>query len=67
MDLRGVTWRKSTRSSGGGNGDCVEVAAVHDVIAVRDSKQPDGAVLMFDPAGWRTFIDGAKQGAFGPC
>ncbi|MBM0238778.1 DUF397 domain-containing protein, partial [Micromonospora sp. ATA32] len=33
MELRGVTWRKSTRSSGGGSGDCVEVAIDGSMVA----------------------------------
>lgn len=40
-----IRWRKSSYSGGNG-GDCVEVA--HTVGAVRDSKNPDGAVLRVD-------------------
>ncbi|WP_242906221.1 DUF397 domain-containing protein [Actinomadura terrae] len=32
-------WRKSTHS-GGNEGECVEVAALNDQIAIRDSKAP---------------------------
>ncbi|MEU5939153.1 DUF397 domain-containing protein [Micromonospora sp. NPDC047548] len=64
MDLRGVIWRKSSRSSGGGNGDCVEVCFAGDVVAVRDSKDPEGEVLAFSAASWRTFIAGSAGGAF---
>lgn len=42
---------------------CVEVA--HDlprVVAVRDSKNPDGPVLTVEPAGWRGFIADVKAG-----
>ncbi|WP_395104657.1 DUF397 domain-containing protein [Actinomadura sp. SCN-SB] len=34
-------WRKAARSSGSGT-DCVEVASVGDMIAVRDPKDPAG-------------------------
>jgi hypothetical protein len=56
-------WRTSSRSSGT---NCVEVAAVPTarVIAVRDSKDPDGPVLTFPRTQWRAFLAGAKAGEF---
>ena len=64
MDLTGAVWRKSSLSSANG-GDCVEVATnLPAVIAVRDSKDPDGATLVFTPAEWNAFIGGAKVGEF---
>ncbi len=65
MTAPGVTggvWRKSTRSNG--QGQCVEVAETYDRVAVRDSKDPDGPVLVFTPVEWRAFIEGAKAGEF---
>jgi hypothetical protein len=62
-DLTRARWRKSTRS--GTSGECVEVADnLPGVVAVRDSRDPDGPVLTFDPAEWRAFIDGARDGEF---
>ncbi|SCE97121.1 DUF397 domain-containing protein [Micromonospora chokoriensis] len=56
MDLTGARWRKSTRSNGSG-GACVEVADnLSGLVAVRDSKDPAGPVLVFTPDAWRTFV-----------
>ena len=61
-DITRVTWRKSTRSNG--SGDCVEIAELTNMIAVRDSKNPAGPLLRFTRAEWRAFIGGAKDGEF---
>jgi hypothetical protein len=58
----GFSWRKAAASVG--NGACVEVAAADDGVAVRHSKDPDGAVLYYTPAEWSAFLDGAKNGEF---
>jgi uncharacterized protein DUF397 len=63
VDLSDAAWRKSSRS-GPYTDNCVEVAFVNDVIAVRDSKNPAGAVLLFTEGEWDAFVDGAKQGEF---
>jgi hypothetical protein len=58
-----VTWKKSTRSNGSGN--CVETARLSDGLwAVRDSKEPEGAVLTFTPSEWSAFVEGVKDGDF---
>lgn len=60
MELIGARWRTSTRSSTNG-GNCVEVADnLPDVVAVRDSKDRDGAVLAFTPDSWRRFLELAR-------
>ncbi|MEU4530196.1 DUF397 domain-containing protein [Micromonospora ureilytica] len=57
MDLTGARWRRSIRSGPDG-GNCVEVAAnLPGLVAVRDSKDPAGPVLVFPPDAWRTFVD----------
>lgn len=33
-----------------------------DVVAVRDSKDPEGPVLTFSPAAWQSFTSGLKSG-----
>lgn len=58
-----LAWRKSSYSDSGGA--CVETAVLHDRrIALRHSKQPDGALLRYTPAEWRAFITGVKAGEF---
>ncbi len=65
MDLTGAQWRKSGYSGTNG-GQCVEVAVnLPGVVAVRDSKDPDGLALVFAPDEWRAFISGARAGEFG--
>jgi predicted secreted Zn-dependent protease len=61
VDLSRAAWRTSHRSQQ--NGACVEVATnLPGVAAVRDSKNPDGAVLTFSPAEWAAFIAGVRDG-----
>ncbi|HEV2452378.1 MAG TPA: DUF397 domain-containing protein [Streptosporangiaceae bacterium] len=62
MDLSRAVWRKASRSSSNG-GNCVEVARnLRGAVAVRDSKNPDGPVLAFTPAGWQAFTAQVKAG-----
>ena len=53
-DLTRALWRKSTRS--GTSGNCVEVARnLPGIVAVRDSKDPEGPALVVDPSAWSAF------------
>lgn len=63
MDLSRAQWFKSTRS-GPNSDNCVEVAFIDQAIAVRDSKNPQSAALIFTPAEWDAFVGGAKDGEF---
>ena len=55
-DLSAAAWRTSTRSGGNG-GQCVEVARnLPGIVAVRDSKDPDGPALVFSRADWAAFL-----------
>ena len=57
-------WRKATYSTGNG-GNCVEVASnLPGIVAVRDSKDPDGPALAFSPEDWRAFTASVKAGRF---
>ena len=65
MDLTRANWRKSSYSNANG-GQCVEVARnLPGAVAVRDSKDPDGPKLIFEPAQWLAFTGRVKAGEFG--
>jgi hypothetical protein len=55
-------WRKSSRSAG--NGACVETARTRDGVLVRDSKDPDGPVLVLVTDSWAHFIEDVQAGRF---
>jgi hypothetical protein len=56
LDLSRARWVKSSLSNGQG-GECVEVATnLPGIVAVRDSKDPDGSKLVVTRGEWRTFI-----------
>lgn len=61
MDLSAAVWVKSTHSNSNG---CVEVAFVDDLVALRDSKNKNGGVLLFTPREWDAFIGGVADGQF---
>jgi hypothetical protein len=55
--LTGAVWRKASFSANAGN--CVEVArnvpGEPGIVAIRDSKNPDGPNLIITAAAWRQF------------
>jgi hypothetical protein len=63
IDLAGAAWFTSSRS-GGNSDNCVEVAFVEGVIAVRDSKDRQGPALIYTRAEWDAFVGGVKDGEF---
>jgi hypothetical protein len=54
-----IHWRKSSRSDQFG-GECVEVAEIAPMIAVRDSKDPEGPRLAFSATAWSAFTRRVK-------
>ncbi|MFD7237715.1 DUF397 domain-containing protein [Streptomyces syringium] len=60
--IPGCAWRKSSYSGNNG-GECVEVAdGIPGTVPVRDSKHPQGPVLVFPATAWMTFIAGVQAG-----
>ncbi|GIL25000.1 DUF397 domain-containing protein [Actinocatenispora comari] len=59
--LSAAVWRKSSRSGGNG-GQCVEVASnLPGIVAIRDSKDPSGPVLVVETTAFRAFAATVKS------
>jgi hypothetical protein len=56
-----LVWRKSQRCD---SNSCVEVAQLGEEIALRDSKRPDGPVLVISRGEWDAFVAGVGDGDF---
>jgi uncharacterized protein DUF397 len=59
MDVTGIAWRTSSYSGSNG-GACIEVGTTGLVVAIRDSKCPNGPQLAFAPATWNAFTNQLK-------
>ncbi|MBI0299769.1 DUF397 domain-containing protein [Streptomyces sp. PRKS01-29] len=59
--MAALEFRKSSFSTG--DRECVEVATnVSHVVAIRDSKDPEGRILRFTPTAWETFTAAVRRG-----
>lgn len=54
-------WFKSSHS-GGGQGECLEVAHGHTRVPVRDSKHATGPAVVFSAGGWSAFVTAIRSG-----
>jgi len=58
--LEGMGWVKSSFSNNGGN--CIEVChGIPGVVPVRDSKNPQGPILITSEAAWGAFVKHVKH------
>jgi hypothetical protein len=55
-------WVKASASAA--SGDCVEMRRRDDQVQIRDSKNPDGAILTFSKVQISAWLAGARQGEF---
>jgi hypothetical protein len=62
LERMSLVWRKAKLSTN--NGACVEVASAVGKVALRDSKDPCGPVLVCTSAEWGAFLDSIKNGEF---
>jgi hypothetical protein len=64
IDLTWAQWRKAARSTSG-NGGCVEIAGnLPGVVAIRDSKRPEGGACVVDRAVFAAFLADVKEGRY---
>lgn len=61
VDLATAHWRKSSYSSEGSGGNCVEVAFVGPAVAIRDSKNPTQPPLVVSTADWRALLAAIRR------
>jgi hypothetical protein len=62
-NVNAAVWRRA-RKCDNSSGNCVEVAEVGNATAVRDSKNPNGPVLVYTRNEWTAFLNGVKDGDF---
>ena len=62
-ELAGATWRKSQRSNS--QGACVEIARLDGAtIAMRNSRDPQGAALVYPAHAVRALVSAVRTGEF---
>jgi Domain of unknown function (DUF397) len=51
-------WRKATYSTG--NGACVEVASLGGILAIRDSQDKGGPIMVCGRPAWQSFVSAIR-------
>jgi uncharacterized protein DUF397 len=69
LDLSGANWERAAAPGDDPDGEFVEFAFVDHsdgvtYTAMRNSRHPEGTVLVFTPTEWDAFLKGAKAGEF---
>ncbi len=62
LDSSAVEWKKSSRSQL--SQECVEYSHLGSSVAVRDSRSPNGGIVVISGSAWRSFLDGIQAGEF---
>lgn len=64
VDFSDAQWRRASGATAG-EVSHVEIAHKDGMYAMRDSRQPDGDILVFTPGEWDAFVKGVHAGEFG--
>jgi hypothetical protein len=60
-----IHWRKSSRSQGNAEGNCVEVSTnLTGATLIRDSKNPNGPRLVLGPTALTAFLSHVRSGRY---
>jgi hypothetical protein len=64
FDFSDNEFKVSKKSKGPPFWTCVAVAIRRDIVAVRNSNDPEKKTALFTPEEWDVFIDAVKNGEF---
>jgi hypothetical protein len=57
-------WRKSSACS---ETECVEARIMNSTVQVRNSREPQGPILVFTFEEWQAFLEGVARDEFALC
>jgi hypothetical protein len=64
VNFRDAEFTRASRTWADEREQCVEFASKDGHVALRDSKNPSGALLVFTDGEWAAFADGVANGEF---